>query len=484
MDFLDLKFWAGTEESLLAYLSAIKQVAAMDASQIKASYDEDSDDKEPSRLLSMQGDVAVLSISGPLVQGAKWYNKYMGVTGYGEIREALVQAAMDDKVGAILLDIASGGGAVAGVTDVVDLIRQVDAVKPVHTYSDSMMASAAYWIGSSARRMEIGRVAEAGSIGVITIHKEVTKMLTDAGITPTVLRAGEFKGMGNPYEKLTDKGREVIQAQLDQMYRMFVGHVAERRGISYETADAQLAQGKVFIGDRAVAANLVDGVSTFDSVVSRIQGAIDSEKNRSQYGANFGKGPVVKTALTEQQLAAMAEGAGFAAQASAEPEAAPAAPTAPVEAGGAAEASAQAPAAPAAEPAAEPAAPQADAGVVAYLQSQLAEANAKVLDMTIELRDSKAASAAMQNTHSAFRALAVASLDRLKVAMGGSPASAEGMSDEAILAEHSNLRAQFESKFKAGGVAAVSSSGSAEKKAEPTVDSVRLARIKATRPSK
>ncbi len=483
MEHLDLKFWAGTEEAFAGYLLAMQRVVQMDAAAYVSSND---DEEEPSRLLSKQGDVGVISISGALVPGAPWYAKYAGVTGYSEIRQALVQAATDPEVGAILLDINSGGGAVNGVTDTADLIRNIDAnVKPVHTYSDGMMASAAYWTGSAARRMDIGKVAEAGSIGVITVHQELTKMMERVGITPTVMRAGEFKALGHPMEALSDKAKATIQGQLDQMYRMFVSHVADRRGVSYETADAQMAQGRVFIGDRAVAAGLVDGVSNFDAVITRIQGEIDSRKSSSQYGANFGKGPMVKTALTEQQIAAMAEGAPAAPQADAS-AAAPAQEGAGVAAPSADVNPDNPDADVAAGAQADPAAPKAEdkpSELVAFLQGQLSAAQAQVLDLSIQLRDAKAVKEAMDGSHAALRAIAVASVDRLKVALCASAGGAETLSDDALLAEHATLRAQFESKFKAGGVAAVAPA-TAEKGADAAVDPLRLARMKATRPAK
>ena len=482
MQIPDIRFWAGTDEAFAGYLMALQRVAQMDA----AAYATSDNPEDPSRLLSQQGDVGVISISGALVPGAPWYAQYAGITGYGEIRQALVEAATNPDIGAILLDINSGGGAVNGVTDTADLIRNIDAnVKPVHTYSDGMMASAAYWTGSAARRMEIGKVAEAGSIGVITVHQELTKMMERVGITPTVMRAGEFKALGHPMETLSDKAKATIQGQLDQMYRMFVSHVADRRGVSYETADAQMAQGRVFIGDRAVAAGLVDGVSNFDAVISRIQGEIDSRKSSSQYGANFGKGPMVKTALTEQQIAAMAEGAPAAPQADAS-AAAPAQEGAGVAAPSAdvnpdnpdADVAAGAQAAPAA-----PKAEDKPTELVAFLQGQLATAQAQVLDLSIQLRDAKAAKESMDGSHAALRAIAVASVDRLKVALGASAGGADALSDDALLAEHATLRAQFESKFKAGGVAAVAPAN-AEKGADAAVDPLRLARMKATRPAK
>lgn len=477
MQIPDIRFWAGTEESFASYMAALKAVASLDA---QAYHGSQQDQQETSRLLTVQGNVGVISISGALVPGEPWYARYSGgsITGYGEIRAALVEAANNPEIGAILLDVASGGGAVSGVSDIADLIGSIDAnVKPVHTFSDGIIASAAYWLGSAARDISIGQVAEAGSIGVLTVHKEITKMLEANGITAKVIRSGEYKALGHSMEKLSAKAEEVIQDQVDQMDELFLAQVAPKRGMSVEQARAKIGEGRVFIGDRAVAAGLVDSVSNFDAVVSKIQGAIDSQKQRSQYGGNFSKGPVVKAALTEQQLAALAEGGTALAEADTD------ATSTPTTAEASAEPTAQAPAEPAAEATQAAPASQGQSELVAFLQGQLASAQAQVLDLTVQVRDLKAEAEKKQGTHAALRALAEASVDRLKVALGGTTGLCAGMTDEALLAEHATLRAGFEAKFKAGGVAAVSSSGSSEKSAA-VEDPVRLRRVQATRLSK
>ena len=102
------------------------------------------------------------------------------------------------------------------------------------------------------------------------------------------------------------------------------------------------------------------------------------------------------------------------------------------------------------------------------------------LDLTVQLRDAKASAEAMTTTHTALRSIAAASVDRLKIALGGTAGGADALSDTSLLAEHATLRAQFESKFKAGGVAAVSSTAQPDAKSE-VADPVRQARLASTR---
>lgn len=471
------KFWAGTEETLAAYVMALKRMDAADP--IKGADMGSADDPTVPRLFTQSGNVGVITISGALVNTDSWMNQYFGLTGYPEIRAALIHAATQEGIGAIVLDINSGGGSVSGVSDTAELIAKIDkSMMPVHTFSDGMIASAAYWLGSSARTLSIGKVTEAGSIGVLTVHKEISKMLKDAGINATVLRAGEFKALGNQYEALSDAAKAEIQAQLDQMYTMFASHVAQARGVSYDVADQKMGQGRVFIGSKAVDAGLADKVSSFDAVVAKAQGAIDSRQKSPQYGANLTKGPAMKVALTDQQIAAAAELGAIGAVAKTDAEVAAEKAVADAALATAAQAKIDA-----AQILADASKPDASADLVDFLKTSLAEAQASVTTLTLEVRDAKAASAAMSVTHAPMRAIVAASVDRLKIALGGTAGATDALADDALLAEHAALRVDFERKFKAGGVAAVSAGAPADKGVEAD-DSVRQARLASTRPAK
>lgn len=472
----DIRFWAGTEESFNSYLAGLKAAATLD---VQAYYNDQTDqgEPEPARLLSVQGDVGVISITGSLVPGAPWYAKYTGMTGYGEIRQALVEAANNSEIGGILLDVNSGGGAVAGVTDVADLIKMVDTqIKPVSTFSDGLIASAALWVGASARSLQIGKVAEAGSIGVLTVLKSMQEYYKQMGISAEVLRSAEFKALGHPLDPITDKARAEIMAQLMHMDTMFNAHMAEARGVTEEMAREKFGKGRVFIGQQAVDTGLVDAVSTFDGVISAIQGAIDSQKQRSQYGANFSnsKGPAVKTALTTQQLAAIAEGAPAGEQALQGPAATTAPTTVP----------ATEPAAAAPEPAAAAPEPKADEGkpteLVAFLQSQLSTAQAQTVNLGAQVLSLTKSAEEASQTMATMRSIVEASVERLNVALNLPTGSASAMDNNNLLAAHAALRGQFEMKFKAGGVAAVSAGAPAEK-VDAEVDTLRMRRIKANR---
>ena len=137
------------------------------------------------------GKVGVVNISGSLIPGEvpKLVADWFGVMGYDNIKQAVVAALSDKDVKSIQLRVGSGGGAVQGLKATADFLAEAGKMKPVYTYSDSMMASAAYWLGSTSSHVSVGDLANVGSIGTIAVQTEYTKMREAVGITDTVMRS-------------------------------------------------------------------------------------------------------------------------------------------------------------------------------------------------------------------------------------------------------------------------------------------------------
>ena len=78
------------------------------------------DDEEPDyRYYDVVAGVAIIPISGTLVQKSGYMRPMCGMTGYDGIRANLSMALEDSAVRAIMLDIDSGGGEVSGCFDLV-----------------------------------------------------------------------------------------------------------------------------------------------------------------------------------------------------------------------------------------------------------------------------------------------------------------------------------------------------------------------------
>ena len=447
--------WAGTEHSLALAMEAHDRMMAGSFS------DDDEEDDEVPFNYSAQGEVGIVSIKGPLTNRDAWYNRYLGVTSYADVRHALLYAANQSEIKAIVLDVDSGGGAVSGVADAGNLIRLIDEnVKPVYSFTDGAMCSAAYWLGCSAREIYSSNVSTVGSIGVIATHMEYSKALKDAGIGVTVVRAGEYKALANSVEPLSDKAKTQLQNQLNAAYSVFLEHVADCRNTTVNLCDANMAQGREFFGKEALAAGLVDGIETFDSMMNRVASKLlDNEKYSNNNLGNYQRGiDMGKKALTETDIAALAAGVDLDAAADPVVEGNESTTEAASTEAVATEADAVATAAEVTET--EEKKHDNQASVVSFLQAQVKEKDTEILNLSIEVKGFKDKVASIEATHNGLTDVVRKAVAGMKVRMGASNVDLSALSAQELLADYAATSEAFLKTFKAGGVAAVDAANS------------------------
>jgi signal peptide peptidase SppA len=187
------------------------------------------------------------------------------------ITQMLRQAVADDAVSQILLDIDSPGGSVYGVSELSDVILSARAQKPVVAIANSLAASAAYWVGSQASEFYVTAGGEVGSIGVWQAHQDYSKAMDEAGVKTTLISAGKFKVEGNPYAPLDEEAQGFMQSRVEDYYAAFTKAVAKGRGVPITQVRDGMGQGRVLGADAAFAQNMVDGIASFDQVLSKMQ---------------------------------------------------------------------------------------------------------------------------------------------------------------------------------------------------------------------
>lgn len=225
------------------------------------------------------GGSAIIPITGPLTKRASFFSFLFGGSSYAAISNMFRMALEDDEVSSIILDIDSPGGVVSGTEAVGDLIFNSRGEKPIVSYANGMMASAAYWIGSAADVIVAQRTSSVGSIGVLMIHTDYSEMNRKEGIKVTYIPAGKYKAMGNPDEPLGRDAKEIFQAEVDYIYSIFVDTVARNRDVGIDKVLSDMADGKVFIGQQAQDSGLVDYIGDFDSAVQTAESMINESTN-------------------------------------------------------------------------------------------------------------------------------------------------------------------------------------------------------------
>jgi signal peptide peptidase SppA len=269
--------WALMPERLSALATVISRwtqgAPASDAAMFQVQTDRVLRDtrRQTSAAIS-GGGIAVIPIYGVITQRG---NMVDDVSGPGMVSTQIVtqmlrQAVADDAVSQILLDIDSPGGSVYGVSELSDAILSARAQKPVVAIANSLAASAAYWIGSQAGEFYVTAGGEVGSIGVWQAHQDYSKAMDEAGVKTTLISAGKFKVEGNPYAPLDEEAQGFMQSRVDDYYASFTKAVAKGRGVPITQVRDGMGQGRVLGADAALAQNMVDGIASFDQVLSKM----------------------------------------------------------------------------------------------------------------------------------------------------------------------------------------------------------------------
>ncbi len=209
------------------------------------------------------GAIGVILIAGVIDQRPGWWND----TSTEQVGEVFDTFLADDSIKAIVLEIDSPGGSVAGLTELAAKIAAAKGQKKVVAVANTMAASAAYWLGSQAQEFYVTPSGEVGSIGVWTMHVDQSKAIEEMGLKLTLISAGKYKVEGNPWEPATEEMVAFTQGQVDGYYDQFVRAVASGRGVPQKAVREGFGQGRMLMAVPAQTENMVDGVASLDEVL-------------------------------------------------------------------------------------------------------------------------------------------------------------------------------------------------------------------------
>jgi len=172
------------------------------------------------------------------------------------------------SIRAILLRINSPGGTVAPAQEIYREIEKVRKKKPVVASIETVGASAAYYIASSADRIVCSKGSITGSIGVIMMLPDIHKVIEKIGVNVNVIKAGAFKDIGSGIKPLDDQERDILQNFAKEVHEQFISDVLQgRKGKIEEDKLREIADGRFFTGQSAKELGLVDSMGNFYDAV-------------------------------------------------------------------------------------------------------------------------------------------------------------------------------------------------------------------------
>ena len=174
----------------------------------------------------------------------------------------------DDTIKAIVLRINSPGGAVGPSQEILREVEKVRAKKKIVASLGTVAASGGYYIASGANLIMANRGTTTGSIGVIMQFANMEGLTKKLGLDFFNLKAGRYKDVGSPFRPMSPEDKAYLQGFLDNVYQQFVSDVARNRKIPLDKLKT-LAEGRIYTGEEAKQAGLVDEFGNLPDAIER-----------------------------------------------------------------------------------------------------------------------------------------------------------------------------------------------------------------------
>ena len=209
--------------------------------------------------------VAVIPIQGTIASADSSLGGIQPTVTPEGLADALGQAADDDRVQAVVLEVNSPGGGVTASDEmhqsIVDFKENTG--KPVVVSMGDSAASGGYYISAPADRIVANETTLTGSLGVVLPLLNYSEAGEKYGVTQNYVTSGEFKTIGSPWKDLEPEEREILQTYVDQSYDEFVRVISSGRGLP-EDRVREIADGRLYSGETAKELGLVDSFGGLD----------------------------------------------------------------------------------------------------------------------------------------------------------------------------------------------------------------------------
>ena len=258
--------WAVRPETLQAIIETVNahayspapravQAAGADiATECAASAAAPGSGGQSTRYLVTPQGTAVVTVDGIIGHHLSAMETECGGFDIATLVEDLNEIEANGGIQDVLLVLRSPGGVVTGVPEAADRIASM--TKRVVAFTDSMAASAAYWLASQADEIWMTPSAEVGSIGVYTALVDESAAWAREGYRRELIKAGRHKAAGMSGLPLADEDRALLQESVNEIYASFTAAVRAGRG----DLPGEVLQGQMFSAIRALDAGLADGI--------------------------------------------------------------------------------------------------------------------------------------------------------------------------------------------------------------------------------
>ena len=217
--------------------------------------------------------IAIMNIKGVMMK-----DDGMCSAGMESMDNRLRSILADSSVGGVLFYIDSPGGEASYTLNFAKTIAEAD--KPTLTYTNRLMASAGYWLGSSADEVYASSENDQiGSIGTMVSFQDFRGVFDKMGIKTIDLYADGSEEK-NDRLKLFQEGTPEALATLRKEWlnpinKTFHDSVKKNR----KDISAEAMKGKVYYAKQAIDLGLIDGIKSMEECIIRLEEMISEQNN-------------------------------------------------------------------------------------------------------------------------------------------------------------------------------------------------------------
>ena len=238
--------------------------------------------KEKEKKKSKKPKIALIYASGPINSGKNRVDPFSGEATIGSdtLSKAILDAAEDDTVKAIVLRVDSPGGSGLASDIIWRAEMKAKRKKPLVVSMGDVAGSGGYYISIAADVIVAEPSTITGSIGVVSAVPNLNGTLDLLGIRLERLSRGRNAGALSALAPPEEVNVKLISRYMEKFYWKFVDKVAAGRHMTRKQVHA-IAQGRVWTGRQAVENGLVDVLGGLDEAIqiAKVKAGITDDMN-------------------------------------------------------------------------------------------------------------------------------------------------------------------------------------------------------------
>lgn len=226
----------------------------------------------PLTIFSPFNKIAIIEIDGHITSGTKQSDFLKGVksTGSEAIVKHLKRIEKDPRIRGVVLRVNSSGGSILASDEIYHGIKEFKkSGKKIYTSFGNVATSGGYFISLGSNKVFANKSTLTGSIGVLSIHKNIKGLHDILGIKRDVIKSGRYSDLTSSTKSMSEDEKKILRQHQDYFHTTFITYLMENRDLSYQEA-FELSQGQLILGSEAQLLNLIDGIGNFNDTIDAL----------------------------------------------------------------------------------------------------------------------------------------------------------------------------------------------------------------------